>query len=84
MDVLRSGRKCLARALELFMLALTAPSLVRSAITLAVYKKYVLAALLHHGALNGALCLVASSGITRPTGALLAVGTPETLGGCET
>ena len=44
-----SGRKQYARALELFMLGLTAPSLVKSAIVLAIYKKHVLVSLIHLG-----------------------------------
>jgi len=45
------GRKSWARALELLMLALTAPSGAPNAIVLACYKKYVLASLIHLGSL---------------------------------
>lgn len=46
---MRAGRKHYARALELFMLGLTAPSVVKSAITLAIFKKHVLVSLIHLG-----------------------------------
>jgi hypothetical protein len=44
-----AGRKQLPRALELFVQGLTAPTLVCSAITAAVYKKFVLVSLIHSG-----------------------------------
>ncbi len=44
-----SGRKRYARALELLVQALSAPTLVSNAITLACYRKYVLVALIHSG-----------------------------------
>jgi hypothetical protein len=45
-----AGRKQWARALELFMQGLTAPTMVCSAITAATYKKYALVSLIHAGA----------------------------------
>ncbi|KAF8060061.1 CSN3 [Scenedesmus sp. PABB004] len=45
-----AGRKQLARALELFLQGLTAPTYVCSAITAATYRKYVLVSLIHSGA----------------------------------
>ncbi|KAF6258354.1 hypothetical protein COO60DRAFT_1701346 [Scenedesmus sp. NREL 46B-D3] len=45
-----TGRRQLPRALELFLQGLTAPSMVCSAITAAIYKKYVLVSLVHTGA----------------------------------
>ncbi|KAF5827482.1 hypothetical protein DUNSADRAFT_572 [Dunaliella salina] len=47
--MLCTGRKQYARALELFMLGLTAPSMTRSAIALAIFKKHVLVSLIHLG-----------------------------------
>eukprot|EP00210_Caulerpa_lentillifera_P001129 g1088.t1 len=51
------GRLCIGlkryeRALELFHLALVAPTLVTNAITLLVYKLYILVSLLEHGAMS--------------------------------
>lgn len=45
-----SGRKQLSCALELFLQGLTAPTMVCSAITAAMYKKYMLVSLIHAGA----------------------------------
>lgn len=47
-----AGRKQLARALELFLQGLTAPTAVCSAIAAATYKKYVLVSLIHTGAVK--------------------------------
>lgn len=44
-----AGRKQWARALELFLQGLTAPTMVCSAITAATYKKYALVSLIHAG-----------------------------------
>ncbi|KXZ54866.1 hypothetical protein GPECTOR_4g938 [Gonium pectorale] len=46
------GRKQHARALELLLQAVTAPSLAGNAIVAAAYKKYVLVCLIHAGALQ--------------------------------
>jgi hypothetical protein len=51
-----TGRKNYARALELFMLGLTAPSMVKSAIALAIYKKHVLVSLIHLGKQPAVCC----------------------------
>lgn len=45
-----TGRKRYDTALCLFLTALTAPTAVVNAITVACYKKYVLVSLLHKGA----------------------------------
>jgi hypothetical protein len=47
-----AGRRRYAAALEQFLQALTAPSMVVNAITVAAYKKYVLVSLLHAGELT--------------------------------
>eukprot|EP00798_Chlamydomonas_sp_ICE-L_P025440 gene25440-11100_t len=44
------GRKQYARALDLLLQALTAPSMTGNAIVVAAYKKYVLTSLIHSGA----------------------------------
>ncbi len=44
-----TGRKQYARALELLVQSLTAPTNVGSAITVAAYKQYVLVSLIHTG-----------------------------------
>eukprot|EP00878_Enallax_costatus_P021594 GHUV01022876.1.p1 GENE.GHUV01022876.1~~GHUV01022876.1.p1 ORF type:complete len:400 (+),score=112.84 GHUV01022876.1:202-1401(+) len=49
--MLATGLKQLPRALELFLQGLTAPTFVWSAVTAAIYKKYVLISLIHNGAL---------------------------------
>jgi hypothetical protein len=43
------GRKQHARALELFLLGLTAPTHVFNAITAAIFKKYALVSIIHQG-----------------------------------
>eukprot|EP00877_Chromochloris_zofingiensis_P003663 jgi/Chrzof1/13298/Cz07g28020.t1 len=43
------GRKQYARAVELFVQAMTSPTMVGNAITVACYKKYVLTSLIHTG-----------------------------------
>lgn len=43
------GRKQHGRAMELFLLGLTAPTHVLNAITAATYKKYVLVSIIHTG-----------------------------------
>ena len=62
--LLCAGRKQWARALELFLQGLTAPTMVCSAITAATYKKYALVSLIHAGGWGhtqaGQLCLSAS------------------------
>ena len=45
----QAGRKQYAQALQLFLNALTAPTMVVSAITMAIFKKFMLVSLIHHG-----------------------------------
>jgi COP9 signalosome complex subunit 3 len=45
-----AARRKYAAALELFLLALAAPTYVVNAIAVAAYKKYVLVSLIHYGA----------------------------------
>lgn len=47
--MLETGRRRYSHALELFLAAITAPTYVVNAITVAALKKFILVALLHHG-----------------------------------
>lgn len=58
------GRKEYAQALQLFLNALTAPTMVVSAITMAIFKKFMLVSLIHQGQ-PGSLPRYASSSLTR-------------------
>lgn len=46
---LTTARRKYAAALELFLLAITAPTYVASAIAVAAWKKYVVVSLIHNG-----------------------------------
>ena len=49
MDSVNAARRQYSRALDLLLQALTAPTMVVNAITMAAYKKYVLVSLIHKG-----------------------------------